>query len=208
MGCKVNGVNYEQMEEQLVVKRAQHGDGAAQNYLIKRYKNIVRYKAKSYFLIGADKDDVIQEGMIGLFKAIRDYRADKNTAFKSFAEICVTKQMLTAVRMATRLKHVPLNSYVSLSESQGERAEDCQRYIATELAADPETIVISGEQVALIESKIEQVLSEFELKVLRQHLAGKGYREIAKDLDHNAKSVDNALQRIKKKLAVLRSRRR
>ncbi len=208
MGCKIGSVNYEQMEECLVVKRAQHGDRAAQNYLVKRYKDIVRYRAKSYFLIGADKDDVIQEGMIGLFKAIRDYRADKNSSFKSFAEICVTKQMLTAVRMATRLKHAPLNSYISLSATSRDADDNTrQRYVASDVARDPESIVISSEQVALIESKIEQVLSDFEYKVLKQHLAGKGYREIAKELDHNAKSVDNALQRIKKKLSILRSRR-
>ncbi len=203
MGCKDNSRQYEQMEESLVVKRAQRGDKAAQNYLLNRYKHIVRFKAKSYFLIGADKDDVIQEGMIGLFKAMRDYRADRNATFKSFAELCITKQMLTAVRMATRLKHAPLNSYVSLSTA---RAGDdhCPAYMATAALNDPESIVISSEQVALMASKIETALSDFELRVLKQHLRGRGYREIAATLGSGVKSVDNALQRIKKKLAVLR----
>lgn len=195
-------LDYHILDEKRVVALAQKGDQSAQDYLITKYKNVVRVKARAYFLVGADKEDVIQEGMIGLFKAIRDYRPDRLANFKSFAEICITKQMLTAIRMATRKKHAPLNGYVSLNYSYGDESNDWQLIDAV-TAGDhhnPETIVISSEQVKHIKSKIEEVLSDFEQKVLAQHLEGKGYRAIAKDLDRHAKSVDNALQRIKKKL--------
>lgn len=195
-------LDYHTLDEQTVVAVAQKGDLSAQGYLITKYKNVVRAKARSYFLVGADKEDVIQEGMIGLFKAIRDYRPDRLANFKSFAEICITKQMLTAIRMATRKKHAPLNGYVSLNYSYGDESNEWQLIDAVTAGdhQNPETIVISSEQVKHIKAKMEEVLSDFEQKVLAQHLEGKGYREIAKDLDRHAKSVDNALQRIKKKL--------
>ncbi len=195
-------INYESLDEQHVVQIAKEGDLRAQEYLIKKYKNFVRAKAKSYFLIGADKEDIIQEGMIGLFKAIRDYKSDKIASFKAFAELCITRQIITAIKTATRQKHIPLNSYVSLNRPIFD--EDSDRtlldMITSPKATDPEELIISREEVNSIESKIGEILSELEQQVLNYYLEGKSYQEIAKDLDRHVKSIDNALQRVKRKL--------
>ncbi len=197
--------NYSEFEEKLdeeVVLEAKDGNARAQEYLITKYENFVKAKAKSYFLIGADKEDIYQEGMIGLYKAIRDFRPDKLTSFKGFAELCVTRQIITAIKTATRQKHIPLNTYVSLNRPIYE--EESDRTLLDVLAGlkitDPEELIISQEQMAHIENEISKVLSELELEVLTSYLDGKSYQEIACDLDRHAKSIDNALQRVKRKL--------
>ena len=197
--------NYSEFDEKLdeeVVLEAKNGNVRAQEYLISKYENFVKSKAKSYFLIGADKEDIYQEGMIGLYKAIRDFKPDKLTSFKAFAELCVTRQIITAIKTATRQKHIPLNTYVSLNKPIYE--EESDRTLLDVLAGfritDPEELVISQEQMEHIEGEISKVLSDLELEVLTSYLDGKSYQEIACDLDRHAKSIDNALQRVKRKL--------
>ena len=162
----------------------------------------MKAKAKSYFLIGADKEDIYQEGMIGLYKAIRDFKADKLTSFKAFAEICVTRQIITAIKTATRQKHIPLNTYISLNKPIYE--EDSDRTLIDVLSelkiTDPEELIIGKEQIKHIEGEMAKVLSDLEMEVLQSYLDGKSYQEIACDLDRQAKSIDNALQRVKRKL--------
>ena len=188
-------------DEEIVIE-AKSGDNRAQDYLISKYENFVKSKAKSYFLIGADKEDIYQEGMIGFYKAIRDYKPDKSTSLKAFAEICVTRQIITAIKTATRQKHIPLNTYVSLNKPIYE--EESERTLLDVLAgikiSDPEELIISKEQMDYIEDKIENVLSDLELEVLTSYLDGKSYQEIACDLERHSKSIDNALQRVKRKL--------
>ncbi|WP_294405887.1 RNA polymerase sporulation sigma factor SigH [uncultured Clostridium sp.] len=185
-----------------VVMEAKAGNNKAQEYLISKYENFVKAKAKSYFLIGADKEDIYQEGMIGLYKAIRDFNPEKSTSFKAFAEICVTRQIITAIKTATRQKHIPLNTYVSLNKPIYE--EESERTLLDVLSglkiSDPEELMISKEQMQFIEETISEVLSGLERKVLTSYLDGKSYQEIACDLERHSKSIDNALQRVKRKL--------
>ncbi len=156
----------------------------------------------SYFLIGADREDIIQEGMIGFYKAIRDFRNDKLSSFRAFAELCVTRQIITAIKTATRQKHIPLNSYISLNKPIYD--EDSDRTLMDVLSggkiSDPEELVISREEFADIEKKMEDILSDLEWRVLMSYLDGKSYQEIAADLGRHVKSIDNALQRVKRKL--------
>jgi RNA polymerase sporulation-specific sigma factor len=193
---------YDGMEDEDVVEFARNRNGAAEEYLINKYKNFVRAKARSYFLIGADREDIIQEGMIGLYKAIRDFRADKLASFRAFAELCITRQIITAIKTATRQKHIPLNSYVSLNKPIFD--EDSDRTLLDVLPitkiTDPEELVISREEFIDIEEKMEEFLSDLEWKVLMAYLEGKSYQEIACDLNRHVKSIDNALQRVKRKL--------
>lgn len=190
------------MIDEEIVEDARNGDLDAQEYLIKKYKNFVRAKARSYFLIGADKEDIIQEGMIGLFKAIRDFKADKLSSFRAFAELCITRQIITAIKTATRQKHIPLNSYVSLNKPIYDEESDrtLLDVLSGAKASDPEELIISREELGHIESKIGEILSDLEWKVLMSYLQGKSYQEIAEDLDRHVKSIDNALQRVKRKL--------
>jgi RNA polymerase sporulation-specific sigma factor len=190
------------LKEETIVECAKTGDSKAQEYLIRKYKNFVRAKSKSYFLIGADKEDIIQEGMIGLFKAIRDYQPEKISSFGAFAEICITRQIITAIKTATRQKHMPLNSYVSLNKPvyDDESERTLQDLLTEKKSTDPEELMISKEEFKNIESKIDEALSDLELKVLSYYLQGKSYQEISKDLNRHVKSIDNALQRIKRKL--------
>ncbi|MBO6266741.1 MAG: RNA polymerase sporulation sigma factor SigH, partial [Synergistaceae bacterium] len=189
-------------DEELVAKIKAPGGRAALDYLIHKYRNFVRAKARSYFLIGADREDIIQEGMIGLYKAIRDFRNDKLSSFRAFAELCVTRQIITAIKTATRQKHIPLNSYVSLNKPIYD--EDSERTLLDVLSgaciADPEELVISREEFIDIEAKMEEILSDLEWRVLMLYLDGKSYQEIAVDLHRRVKSIDNALQRVKRKL--------
>ncbi len=189
-------------DEEIVLAIKDDDDHKAQNYLINKYRNFVRAKARSYFLIGADREDIIQEGMIGLYKAIRDFRNDKLSSFRAFAELCVTRQIITAIKTATRQKHIPLNSYVSLNKPIYD--EDSDRTLLDVLSgarvADPEDLVISREEFVGIEAKLEDILSDLEWKVLTSYLDGKSYQEIAKELHRHVKSIDNALQRVKRKL--------
>ena len=197
-----NNSNYEPDVDEQLLLRIKEGNDAALEELINKYKNFVRAKAKTYFLVGADKEDIVQEGMIGLFKAIRDFKDDKLVSFKSFAEICVTRQIITAIKTATRQKHMPLNSYISLNkpvfEDDGERT--LMDTINHDSVSDPEVLFISKEELHRIEGKINETLSSFELEVLYLYLQDKSYNEIATKLNKEVKSVDNALQRIKKKV--------
>ena len=199
---KVQPDGYEDMLDEEIVHLAKNGDVRAQEYLINKYKNFVRAKARSYFLIGADREDIIQEGMIGLYKAIRDFRQDKLSSFRAFAELCITRQIITAIKTATRQKHIPLNSYVSLNKPIYDEESDrtLLDILSGAKVSDPEELVISREELLSIESKIGEVLSGLEWEVLRSYLDGKSYQEIACDLDRHAKSIDNALQRVKRKL--------
>ncbi|MBE6071670.1 MAG: RNA polymerase sporulation sigma factor SigH [Clostridium butyricum] len=195
-------LEFKDKSDEEIVMEAKLGNNKSQDYLISKYENFVKSKAKSYFLIGADKEDIYQEGMIGLYKAIRDFNPDKLTSFKAFAELCVTRQIITAIKTATRQKHIPLNTYVSLNKPIYE--EESERTLLDVLASikisDPEELVISKEQMDYIEDKIENVLSDLELEVLTSYLDGKSYQEIACDLERHSKSIDNALQRVKRKL--------
>ena len=190
------------MSDEEVVELARQGDNDAQEYLIGKYKNFVRAKARSYFLIGADKEDIIQEGMIGLYKAIRDYRPDKLSSFRAFAELCITRQIITAIKTATRQKHIPLNSYISLNKPIYD--EDSDRTLLDVISGtrvtDPEELVISQEDFDDIEAKMGEILSSLEWNVLMYYLEGKSYQDIAAGLDRHVKSIDNALQRVKRKL--------
>ncbi|WP_250160326.1 RNA polymerase sporulation sigma factor SigH [Clostridiisalibacter paucivorans] len=194
--------DYHLMTDEEIVGDARGGDNEALEYLIRKYKNFVRAKARSYFLIGADKEDIIQEGMIGLYKAIRDYKDDKLASFRAFAELCITRQIITAIKTATRQKHIPLNSYVSLNKPIYD--EESDRTLMDVLSGvkitDPEELLISQEELKNIESKIGEILSDLEWEVLMSYLQGKSYQEIAVDLDRHVKSIDNALQRVKRKL--------
>lgn len=195
-------VDYDTMADEDIVAHAREGHGLALEYLIHKYKNFVRAKAKSYFLIGADRDDIIQEGMIGLYKAIRDFRADKLSSFRAFAELCITRQIITAIKTATRQKHIPLNSYVSLNKPIYD--EDSDRTLLDVISGskitDPEELIISREEFGDIEEKMGELLSDLEWKVLMSYLDGKSYQEIAEELGRHVKSIDNALQRVKRKL--------
>lgn len=198
----------DRLDEEVVIE-AQNKNVRAQEYLINKYKNFVKAKAKSYFLIGADKEDIYQEGMIGLYKAIRDFKADRLSSFRAFAEICVTRQIITAIKTATRQKHIPLNTYISLNKPIYD--EESDRTLLDVLSGakitDPEELVISREEVISIQNEIGEVLSELEMEVLMSYLDGKSYQEIACDLDRHAKSIDNALQRVKRKLEKCLSKR-
>jgi len=194
--------DYETIPDEQIVEDARAGDEQALEYLIYKYKNFVRAKARSYFLIGADREDIIQEGMIGLYKAIRDFRQDKLSSFRAFAELCITRQIITAIKTATRQKHIPLNSYVSLNKTI--YADESERTLLDVLSgtriSNPEELVISQEDFNSIECKIEELLSDLEWNVLSSYLQGKSYQEIAADLNRHVKSIDNALQRVKRKL--------
>ena len=189
-------------DEEVLGRIKDDQDDEAMCYLISKYRNFVRAKARSYFLIGADREDIVQEGMIGLYKAIRDFRNDKQASFRAFAELCVTRQIITAIKTATRQKHIPLNSYVSLNKPIYD--EESDRTLLDVLSGvkvtDPEELVISHEEFADIEAKMEDILSELEWKVLMSYLDGKSYQEISQVLGRHVKSIDNALQRVKCKL--------
>jgi RNA polymerase sporulation-specific sigma factor len=193
---------YDGMQDEEIVEVARTGSVEAQEYLINKYKGFVKAKARSYFLIGADREDIIQEGMIGLYKAIRDFRSDRLTSFKAFAELCITRQIITAIKTATRQKHIPLNSYVSLNRPIYD--EDSDRTLLdimpSDQVLDPEEVVISAEEIGRMEEQITEILSELEWQVLNCYLDGKSYVEIADELQRHVKSVDNALQRVKRKL--------
>lgn len=198
----MNRRDFEGMPDEDIVELAQEADGAALEYLLNKYKNFVRTKARSYFLIGADHEDIVQEGMIGLYKAIRDYRRDKLKSFRAFAELCITRQIITAIKTATRQKHIPLNNYVSLNRPIYD--EDSDRtlldVITEETPTNPEEMLIDREDLSVIEGRIGEMLSDLEKEVLVRYMEGKSYVEISEEMGRHVKSIDNALQRIKRKL--------
>lgn len=195
-------MDLEPMSDEDLVELVRQGDDEALEHLINKYKNFVRAKARSYFLIGADREDIVQEGMIGLYKSIRDFRDDKLASFKAFAELCITRQIITAIKTATRQKHIPLNSYVSLDKPIYD--EDSDRtlldVICGSRVTDPEELIINQEEFDDIEVRMGEILSDLERKVLMLYLDGRSYQEIAVDLKRHVKSIDNALQRVKRKL--------
>ncbi|MBO4926209.1 MAG: RNA polymerase sporulation sigma factor SigH [Clostridia bacterium] len=196
---------YVPMTDEDVAALAQQGDGQALAYLLNKYKNFVRSKARSYFLIGADHEDIVQEGMIGLYKAIRDFQPERLASFRSFAELCVKRQIITAIKAATRQKHVPLNSYVSLNKPLYDEESDRTLMDVIEgRVTNPEDLYISQEDLSRIQTQISEVLSDLERRVLEAFMDGKSYQEIAELLGRHVKSIDNALQRVKRKLFKFR----
>ena len=190
-------------EELVALYHAGHHE--AVETLLARYRGFARSKARSYFLVGADKEDIVQEGMIGLYKAIRDYLPDREASFRAFAELCVTRQIITAVKTATRQKHAPLNTYVSLSKPVG--AEDdpdrtLQDVLENVRAPDPADLVLGNEELRSMKLAFAEILSDFEAEVLHMYVEGKSYQEIAAHLGRHVKSIANAIQRIKRKVEL------
>ena len=195
------------LSDEEIAELSNNGNNEALDFLLKKYSVLVRRKARTYFLVGADHEDIVQEGMIGLFKAVQSYDKNKQSSFRSFAELCITRQMITAIKCATRQKHTPLNTYISL-----DRPLYDEEYEVTlmdvmgvdEKIANPEDIIISQEQYKNMEQSLAKELSSFERDVLAYYLQGKTYQEIGVILGKNYKSIDNALQRIKKKIEKMR----
>jgi len=188
-----------------LVARFHQGDHEALQILLERYRRFARAKARGYFLVGADSDDIEQEGMIGLFKAARDYNPDRQASFRAFAELCITRQVITAIKTATRQKHQPLNQYVSISGVRG--TDDPSERTVEDLLddhylADPADEIVSNERMAEMRQSMAEMLSGLEVDVLRLYVEGKSYQEIGDQLGRHVKSIDNALQRIKRKLDV------
>lgn len=194
-------VDETKLEDSDLLDLIQQGYTHALDVLINRYKRFVFAKAQTYFLIGGDREDIIQEGMIGLYKAVRDFDKEKLTSFKGFAELCITRQIITAIKMATRQKHIPLNSYISLYKPiyDEESERTLLDIIAESRSADPQEVMITQEKQTHIEGKLYELLSELERRVLYLYLDGCSYREISEELNRHQKSIDNALQRIKRK---------
>lgn len=196
---------YELYSDEQLIDRIRDGETDIADYLIDKYKNLVRKKAKSMFILGADKDDLIQEGMIGLFKAIRDYDAGRDASFLTFADLCVSRQMYTAVQASRREKHAPLNSYISLyadisEQDGGDKQGELIQVLTAQEESNPEKIVIDKENLETIEAMIEKELSSFEKQVLDLYVTGMSYAQIAKVLGRDEKATDNALQRLKAKM--------
>ncbi|CEG24448.1 RNA polymerase sigma-H factor [Planococcus massiliensis] len=193
---------FTEMTDEELVSLVHSGNTEALDFLITKFRHFVRMKARSYFLIGADKEDIIQEGMIGLYKAIRDFRSDKLSSFRAFAELCIIRQIITAIKTATRQKHIPLNSYVSLDKPIYD--EESDRTLMDVLTGtgvdDPEELMINNEEFLYMEEKMGEVLSDLEREVLALYLDGQSYQEISDKLERHVKSIDNALQRVKRKL--------
>lgn len=193
---------FEQLTDEAIVGQVHLGNSDALDFLISKYRLFVKAKARSYFLIGADKEDIIQEGMIGLYKAIRDFKEDKLASFRAFAELCITRQIITAIKTATRQKHIPLNSYISLDKPiyDEESERTLMDVITSPISEDPEHLMINREDYSHLEKKMGEVLSELEQQVLIRYLEGQSYNEISEELNRHVKSIDNALQRVKRKL--------
>jgi len=193
-----------ELEDLQLVIKARNGDGTALDALIRRYTTFVRLKASSYFLAGGDGDDLVQEGLIGLYKAVRDFRPDKETSFRSFAELCVTRQIITAIKTATRFKHAPLNSYVSFSHTPAGQESDSDCTLGDALPGpgvhDPAVCVISTEELQSLVFCLGTGLSPLEANALRLYLEGSSYEEMAGELGCDTKTIDNALQRVKRKI--------
>ena len=193
-----------ELEDLQLVLRARNGDGGAMDVLIRRYTGFVRLKASSYFLAGGDSEDLIQEGLIGLYKAVRDFRSDKETSFRSFAELCVTRQIITAIKTATRFKHAPLNTYVSFSNTPAGQESDSDCTLGDALPGpsvdEPSVCVISTEELQSLVFTLGTGLSQLEADALRFYLEGNSYEQMAELLDCDTKTIDNALQRVKRKV--------
>jgi RNA polymerase sporulation-specific sigma factor len=193
-----------ELEDLQLVLKARNGDGQALDFLIRRYTGFVRLKASSYFLAGGDSEDLVQEGLIGLYKAVRDFRSDKETSFRSFAELCVTRQIITAIKTATRYKHAPLNTYVSFSYTPAGQDPDGECTLGDALPGpgvdDPSVVVISTEELQSLVFTLGSGLSKLEADALRLYLEGSSYEDMAEELGCDTKTIDNALQRVKRKI--------
>ena len=196
--------NYIKYADEDLVKFAQQGDEDAEEFLIRKYKDVVRSKAHLYFMVGADNEDIVQEGMIGIFKAIRGYNADKQASFRTFAEICINRQIITAIKRATRLKHSPLNTSVSLNRpiSDEEPVKTLEEILAANSATDPEAVLLLKEDLDFIEGNGADIFSDLELRVWNEYLHGKTYVEISEITGKSTKAIDNAIQRTKRKLEL------
>lgn len=199
--------NYKDLKDEEVISMIQTSDinsekNELQDYMINKYKNLVKTKARAYFIIGGDKEDIIQEGMIGLYKAIRDFNSEKQVSFYSFAKLCITRQIITAIKMATRKKHSPLNSYISLNKPmyETENGQASIEVMLKDVILSPEELLIDRENKDSIENRMHEDLSEFEYNVLVLYLKGQSYSEIAKTMSKEEKSIDNAIQRVRKKV--------
>ena len=196
--------DFEQATDEELVFRLRGGEEPIMDYICDKYKNLVRSKAKSMYILGGDSEDLIQEGMIGLFKAVRDYDSGRDASFLTFADLCVSRQMYTAVQASKRQKHIPLNSYVSLygnaSEPEGNEERKLVEELADRAGRNPEEMFLDKERVAYLENAIENELSSFEKQVLDLYMTGMSYTQIAKVLGRDEKSTDNALQRLKSKI--------
>ncbi len=194
-----------QVDDGYLIALAKQGDALAYDRIVRRYHGFVRMKASSYFLAGGDSDDLIQEGLVGLYKAVRDYRSDRESSFRNFAELCITRQIITAVKTATRNKHTPLNQYVSFSQSPASAMDGeptLEEVIPGPTVHDPVNQVISSEELQALVSCLSSVLSELESRVLSLYLDGNSYETIGERLGCEAKAVDNALQRVKRKVGT------
>src|SRR3954463_6897031 len=203
MSMRLGSAALAELSDDELVARFQGGDNDSLDVLLQRYRRFTRAKARGYFLIGADSDDIEQEGMIGLFKAVRDFRPDRQASFRAFAELCITRKIITAIKTATRQKHQPLNQYVSISgvrggDDPGERT--VEELLDDHNIADPADQVVSGERMDTMRRAMAEMLSTLEVDVLRLYVEGKTYQEIGEQLGRHVKSIDNALQRIKRKI--------
>ena len=195
---------YEELSDVELILRIREGQTDITDYIMEKYKDFVKSKARSMFILGADNDDLIQEGMIGLFKAVRDYDTGRDASFYTFAELCISRQMYTAVQASRRQKHIPLNNYVSLYKNTSDNPDEDEKYLIDSLSTkggmSPEEVVIDRENVDILEQRIEESLSQFEKQVLDLYLTGMSYVQIARVLGKDEKSTDNALQRLKVKI--------
>ena len=198
---------YDTMADEQLIRKLREGEADIIDYIMDKYKDLVRKKAKAMYLLGGENDDLIQEGMIGLFKAVRDYNFNQETSFHSFAELCISRQMYTAIKLSQRKKHIPLNSYVSLYEQKEDGGEDRKQplieFLRAEKDNNPEEIFLDKEYFSMMEQELKKRLSDLESRVLHLYLIGEDYRSIARLLDKSPKSIDNALQRIKTKIVQL-----
>lgn len=196
--------NFSQIKDEDLIEMIKAGNKPALEHLINRYKNLVNIKVSKYYIIGAEREDIVQEGLIGLYKAIQSYQPDKQNSFKSFASICIERQLITAIKSSNRQKHMPLNSYISLNKDAYENEDDnCNVDLMETLNAnmieDPLDMITKKEYYQIVENAIDKSLSDFEKKVLNRYMQGESYVEIAQKLDTHVKSIDNAIQRIRKK---------
>ena len=198
---------YENIPDEQLIRRLREGESAITDFIMNKYKFLVKKKARAMYLIGGENEDLIQEGMIGLFKSVRDYDLTQDTSFYSFAELCISRQMYTAIKNSQRQKHIPLNSYISLYETGGGAEEGKEapliEMLQTEKDNNPEELFLDKEYFETLEQKLRDRLSDLENRVLYLHLTGEDYHSIAKLLDKSPKSIDNALQRIKQKISMI-----
>lgn len=195
---------YRELSDVELIVRLREGQTDITDYIMEKYKDLVKNKAKSMYILGADNDDLIQEGMIGLFKAIRDYDTGRDASFYTFAELCISRQIFTAVQASRRQKHIPLNNYISLYKNTSDNADEDEKYLIDSLSAEggmsPEEMIIDRENVDILEQQIEESLSQFEKQVLDLYITGMSYVQIARVLGKDEKSTDNAIQRLKIKI--------